>query len=366
MNIIIFSSNMSEVGGIQRLTATLANSFIKQNNNKICIINTGIKKGRDKFYIDERVENLYMDIAVKDLQGLNILQKLFNNIKIFYKIRKFYKNYTFGDEKNVVIALGHSQSCLLPFVIPKRKNIKIIGSQHNPITYNKIYSLIRKFSLKKLDKYILINKTMQDDILEHYNLSNTYVIENPNEMNAEISDLKNRVVLAVGRLTEQKQFDVLIDIWNMICRKNKEWKLKIIGEGPLRDKLLEKIKEYKLDDSIILQDFKENMSEEYKNADILVMTSKYEGFGLVLVEAQSCGLPTIAFDCPTGPRNIINDGKDGYLIKNNDLNEFSIKLNYLINNINLINKFSKNAIENAKRFDIDSITDKWIKLFNEI
>lgn len=366
MNIVIFSSNMSEVGGIQRLTATLGNSFIKQNNINVYIINTGIKKDKEKFDIDKRIENLYMNIEVKDLLGLNILQKLFNNIKIFYKVRKFYKSYSFGDEKNVVIALGHSQSCLLPFVIPKRKNIKIIGSQHNPITYNKIYSLIRKLSLGKLDKYILINKAMQENILEHYNLNNTCVIENPNQINSEISNLKNKVVLAVGRLTEQKQFDVLIDIWNMTYKSNKEWKLKIIGEGPLRHKLLDKIKEYKLEDSVILQEFNENIGEEYRNASILAMTSKYEGFGLVLVEAQSCGLPTISFDCPTGPRNIINDGKDGFLIKNGDISDFSKKLSKLMNYNELIEQMSKKAIDNSKRFDIEIITKKWIKLFDEL
>lgn len=366
MRIIILSSNMTDTGGIQRLTATLANSFIKNNDIDVHIINTGFKKGKEKFYIHERIESIYMNIEQKNLLGLNIIQKLVDNMKTFYKIKKFFKNYSFSNDKNIVIALGHSQSCLLPYVIPKEDNIKIIGSQHNPITYNRIYSLIRKLALVKLDKYILINKTMQEDILLHYNLDNTCVIENPNEINSQITNLKNKTVLAVGRLTEQKQFDILIDIWSKIYSNDITWKLKIVGEGPLKDTLLYKIKEYKLEDSVILQGFNNNIEEEYKNADILVMTSKYEGFGLVLVEAQSCGLPTIAFDCPTGPKNIINDGKDGYLIEYNNINDFSKKLYKLMNDKVLRESFSKNAIENSARFNIEVVGKKWTDLFNEV
>ena len=96
------------------------------------------------------------------------------------------------------------------------------------------------------------------------------------------------------------------------------------------------------------------------------MTSIYEGFGLVLVEAQSCGIPTIAFDCPTGPRNIINDGKDGYLIENRNTEQFIKKLDDLMNNNEMRWKMGDNAFENSKRFDVETITEKWIKLFNEI
>ena len=366
MRVIILSSNMSETGGIQRLTASLANSFIKYKNIDIHIINSGIKKGNEKFKLDNRINNTYLNIESKDFLGLNLFQKLYYNFKTFIKIKNFFKHYKFEKDKNIVIALGHSQSCLLPYIIPRNRNIKNIGSQHNPITYNFIYSIIRRLSIKKLDKYVLLNKTMQEDFLEHYNFNNTCIIENPNQVNSEKSTLNNKVVIAVGRLTEQKNFEALIDIWKEIADKNPNWILRIIGDGPLRDKLLNKIKELKLEDSIELKSFNNNIEKEYCMADILVMTSIYEGFGLVLVEAQSCGIPVIAFDCPTGPRNIINDGKDGFLIETTRNYEFANKLNTLMNNKELRYRMGRNAITNSNRFNINTITEKWIKLFNEI
>ena len=167
-------------------------------------------------------------------------------------------------------------------------------------------------------------------------------------------------------MTEQKNFETLINMWSDIKEKNINWTLRIIGDGPLREELLNQIKKLNLEDVIELKSFNSNIENEYYKADILAMTSIYEGFGLVLVEAQSCGLPTIAFDCPTGPRNIINDGIDGYLIKNGDAKQFIKKLDDLMNNSEMKFKMGKNAIENSKRFDVETITEKWIKLFNEI
>ena len=366
MRIIILSSNMTETGGIQRLTASLANSFSKCENVYVHIINSGIKNGKERFELDNRITNIYMGIEPKNLLGLTIFEKLIDNFNTFIKIKRFFKKYEFDDGENIVIALGHSQSCLLPFIIPNKKNIKKIGSQHNPISYNLIYSIIRNISLKKLDKYILLNETMQEDFLKHYNFGNTCIIENPNRINGKKSDLNNKIVIAVGRMTEQKNFETLINMWSDIKEKNINWTLRIIGDGPLREELLNQIKKLNLEDVIELKSFNSNIENEYYKADILAMTSIYEGFGLVLVEAQSCGLPTIAFDCPTGPRNIINDGIDGYLIKNGDAKQFIKKLDDLMNNSEMKFKMGKNAIENSKRFDVETITEKWIKLFNEI
>ena len=366
MRIIILSSNMTKTGGIQRLTASLANSFSKCENVYVHIINSGIKNGKERFELDNRITNIYMGIEPKNLLGLTIFEKLIDNFNTFIKIKRFFKKYEFDDGENIVIALGHSQSCLLPFIIPNKKNIKKIGSQHNPISYNLIYSIIRNISLKKLDKYILLNETMQEDFLKHYNFGNTCIIENPNRINGKKSDLNNKVVIAVGRMTEQKNFETLINMWSDIKEKNINWTLRIIGDGPLREELLNQIKKLNLEDVIELKSFNSNIENEYYKADILAMTSIYEGFGLVLVEAQSCGLPTIAFDCPTGPRNIINDGIDGYLIENGDAKQFIKKLDDLMNNSEMKFKMGKNAIENSKRFDVETITEKWIKLFNEI
>lgn len=368
MKVILLGSNMTDTGGIQSLVATLANSFVNHKDITVDIINTGVKKGKEKFYLDEKIKCNYIGVEFPDLSKFNLFQKLRFNIGLYRSIKRYFRNYPLDDEKNIIIAFGHTFSCILPFIVKKSENIKLIGSQHNPISYNKIYSIIRKIALKRLDKYILLSEFMEKDLLNNYKLTNTEVIENPNTIVNLYgkSSSKNRVVISVGRLTEQKGFDTLIDIWSNICTKYPNWKLKIVGDGPLKDELFNKIKINDLEESITISGFTEDISNEYVHSDILAMTSRYEGFGLVLVEAQSCGLPTIAFDCPFGPRNIINDGHDGYLIKQNDIQDFIKKLETLMEDDKLRSEYSENAIKNAKRFSIDEISNKWIKLFNTI
>lgn len=368
MKIILLASNMTETGGIQRLVSVLANAFVEYKDIEIDIVNTGIKNGVEKFHLNKNIKCNYIGIKTPDLLNYSLLKKLIYNFKSFLRIKSYFKNYDFKNKKNIVIAFGHTSSCMLPFIIKKKRNIKLVGSQHNPISYNKIYSIIRNISLKRLDRYIVLNDTMKEDVLLNYKLSNIDVIENPNTLSNSNNKkiLENKLVLAVGRLTEQKGFDILIDIWKVISIKHSDWKLKIVGDGPLKYQLLNQVKKLNLEEYVTIEGFTQDICDKYNEASIYAMTSRYEGFGLVLVEAQSCGLPTISFDCPFGPRNIINNNIDGYLINQNDKYKFIEKLSELMSNDKLREKYSINAIQNSKKYNIRTISNKWIKLFEEL
>ncbi|WP_294130926.1 glycosyltransferase family 4 protein [uncultured Clostridium sp.] len=367
MKVLFFVPNMTQVGGIERLVSILANKFNENDKMKVEIINLGKKNGDIKFKINDDIIIKYIGFDEKDLSRMNIIKKVLYTYKTFIEVKKYFKKYNFEDEKTIVIAFGHTLSLILAHAVKSTRKIKLIGSQHNPITYNKLYNVLRKIYLKKLDKYVVLNKDMKSDLLDKYNLNNIEVIENPNTLiESKISNLSNKQIISVGRLTEQKNYECLIEVWNSLGCKKRGWKLRIIGEGSEKENLLNCIKQYNLKESVVIESFTDNIVEKYYESDIFVLTSKYEGFGLVIVEAQSCGLPVISFDCPTGPRSIINDGKDGFLIESNNTDEFTKKLLELMNNEEVRMRLSKNAIENARRFDIDIITEKWIKLFNEI
>lgn len=367
MRIILLVSNMTEVGGVQRLVANLANSFSRYNDVEVEIINGGKKVGEEKFKLNDSIKVSYINMEHKDLNNKGVMSKARHMLNIYLSMRNYFKNYSFSSNKNIVVAFGHAPSCMLPFLIKKQKNVRLIGSQHNPITYSKLYSLFREYSLNKLDKYILLSEGMKIDLLKNYNLGNVEIIENPNTLiNPIYTNYNNNKVISVGRLTEQKGFDILLEIWSKVVKKQKEWSLEIIGEGPGKKKLLDKIKKHQLQDSVRIKGFTNQIEREYSDSDLFVMTSRYEGFGLVLVEAQGCGLPTIAFDCPFGPKHIINNEEDGYLIKFGDNQEFADKLINVMENKKLLRQLGENAIENSKRFDVETITEKWIKLFNEI
>ncbi|EAL5964157.1 glycosyltransferase family 4 protein, partial [Campylobacter jejuni] len=151
-------------------------------------------------------------------------------------------------------------------------------------------------------------------------------------------DYKQKNILSIGRfeLNDEKGFLRLIEIWNLVQKNEKyrDWTLTIIGEGELNDSIKEKIKENKLE-NIILKPFTKEIEEEYLKASIYVMTSHFEGFPMVLIESSSYALPLVAFNIDTGPSDIIDDKKNGFLIEDGNLQEFANKLSILMDDENL-------------------------------
>jgi glycosyltransferase involved in cell wall biosynthesis len=178
--------------------------------------------------------------------------------------------------------------------------------------------------------------------------------------------LENKTILSIGRLDYLKGYDLLIEVFERYCRSNKDWKLRIIGDGPLREQITKIIIEKGLTNRISLITMSNTIMEEYLNASIYVMTSRSEGLPMVLLEAQAFGLPIVAFDCETGPSEIIQNGISGYLIANYDIDEMKEKLIELSNNPLKRIEFGKNALENIKRFHPEEIFYKWEMVFREL
>ncbi|MBF7067371.1 glycosyltransferase, partial [Campylobacter volucris] len=183
-------------------------------------------------------------------------------------------------------------------------------------------------------------------------------------ISSNITDYDRKIVLSIGRLSEEKGFLRLIDIWEIIQKNNnKGWKLHIVGEGELKGQLEKKIKNKKLQDSVTILSFTQNIDEQYLNASIYVMCSYSEGMPMVLLESASFGLPSIAFDVKTGPSDIIENGKSGFLIEDNNLHDFANKLQFLIENDNSrkeMGRCAKNFID--KKFSKDVIIKEWLDL----
>ena len=176
------------------------------------------------------------------------------------------------------------------------------------------------------------------------------------------TDSSQKVVLSVGRLSEEKGFLRLIDIWECVkqSKDSKGWQLVIVGDGELREQIESKIHAKKLQDSITLKPFTKDIESEYLKASIYVMTSHFEGFGMVLVEASSYALPCIAFDIPTGPSDIIESSVSGYLIEDNDLKNFATKTLELMNDESRRKALGANAKERVKaHFSKESILPLW-------
>ena len=191
------------------------------------------------------------------------------------------------------------------------------------------------------------------------------VVTNYPEKITDVADRPKRI-MAVGRLHEQKGFDLLIQSWQLIAARHPDWQLVVYGHGGDLQKLQQQLEKAGLTSSMTFAGTTDNIYKEYQNSAFYVMSSRYEGWGLVLVEAMSCGLPCVSFDCPYGPSDIIRDGEDGFLVENGNIQQLAEKMELLINNKELREWLGVRARLNAARFTSDNIMPQWTKLFETI
>lgn len=196
---------------------------------------------------------------------------------------------------------------------------------------------------------------------------NIHIIPNTTSIDIQtISSCEAPRVIAAGRLTWQKGFDRLVDAWNIVQKRHPDWILDIFGEGFYKDSLTRQIKDRKLEHSITIHPFTQNITQEYLNSSILALSSNYEGFGLVLIEAMSLGVPCVSFDCPFGPSEIIRNQEDGLLVKNGDIQGFANALCHLIEHEAERKAFGKRAKQNITRYSLRNIMPQWEILFHKL
>jgi glycosyltransferase involved in cell wall biosynthesis len=205
----------------------------------------------------------------------------------------------------------------------------------------------------------------QDDLRDYGRLlagSRTRVVRIPNalpELEGSRSPLTAPVVVAAGRLTPQKGFDLLIDAFERVVRARPDWTLRIYGGGPKRDELRRMILERDLYNHVLLMGPTTRLGEAFSRASIFALSSRYEGFGMVIIEAMSKGLPVVAFDCPRGPSEIIHDGVDGVLVEPGDVDAFAEELLALIEDSERRRSIADAAVQTARRYDIGAVGRQW-------
>ncbi|HHL1955780.1 TPA: glycosyltransferase [Klebsiella pneumoniae] len=243
----------------------------------------------------------------------------------------------------------------------KNNDCKLFACEHVAIhSFNSIVRFLKFIFLRFYDKVIVLTDK-DKTILQKWGV-NSLKIANP--ISFKNFDRHNRTyhALAVGRLEHQKGFDLLLDIWRSFSINNKNWKLFIAGDGLLHQQLSELIKNYNIEDTVTLLGKVKDIDKFYAQSDMLLMTSRYEGLPLVLLEAKSWSLPVIAYDCPTGPREIIENNIDGFLIPINNKELFVEKMNLLSTDDECYFKLSKNTKKTSLKFDSQEIKNKWISL----
>jgi glycosyltransferase involved in cell wall biosynthesis len=168
--------------------------------------------------------------------------------------------------------------------------------------------------------------------------------------------------MAVGRLFEQKRFDRLIDAFALIAYKYPEWRLEIFGNGPLENKLLAQSNKHKLSNRILIHPPTHSIYDEYQCSQFMVLSSDYEGFGLVIAEAMACGLPVVSTNCPYGPSEIIEDKVTGLLTKLN-VQDLADKMEWMITHPKERTLMGRQAHQSAGRYAQDVLMPQWLKAY---
>ena len=182
---------------------------------------------------------------------------------------------------------------------------------------------------------------------------------------SRMADYKNKRVIAVGRLSAEKGYDRLLKIWKRVSPQHQDWSLEFFGDGKLHHMLTNMIHDLQLL-NVTINPPTPHISEEYTKSAICVMTSHFEGFSLVLLEAIRHGLPCIAFDCPFGPASIIKDGICGYLIEENSIEQYAQKLSLLMDQEDIWKSLSKEAIKRGEDFSVETVMNRWRQLFEDL
>lgn len=243
----------------------------------------------------------------------------------------------------------------------KKKHGKAYACEHIAInSFSKPIKLLKRLLLRYYDSVIVLTEKDRQ-VFNSWGIPSQQ-IPNPVVYKSWQRETRSRQALAVGRLDYQKGFDLLLDIWHDFARAHPEWKLVIAGDGELRQQLQEQAAALGISNSVDFVGKVSNINDYYRDSDMALMTSRYEGLPLVLLEAKSWSLPVIAYDCPTGPQEIIDHEKDGFLVAMNNKADFLARMEQLASDDRLLFAMSENTRTTALRFDGKKIKQSWLAL----
>lgn len=360
--ILLYVNSMNKMGGIERVISNLSNAFVDKYKVTILVKD----KPTSAYPLDSRVEVLSLNHEMKwDMN--NRLKRItavpINIIQSIFGLRKFFKNHKYD-----IVYTSFPTNGLEVYFADKNYREKIVASEHaSYYAYNSVYKNIKKWLYPRLNA-ISVPTTMDTNIYIKLGYKAYYIphLSTYNEIHE--NSMKSRRIINVGRLTSDKQQSLLLDIWKTVndLIPNLDWKLQIIGSGEEEERLKQKISEYSFDNVEMIPHIT-RISDYYTDAELFAFTSKMEGFGMVLLEAMSFGVPCISFDCPSGSRDIIDDNKNGILVECYNSSLYAKKIVEFINSSEEEKKMMSKASQNkVLNWDNKAIIDKWIKLFEII
>ena len=356
--VCFFSGDITRCGGTERVSIKIADLLKRQGRARIIFLSLTESAAEPFFSMDDGISRYKLEDAwINPGPGY---------IKILPKLRKFLKE----QDVDIIIDIDIVLDCLS---LPASKGLKtkVISWEHfnyqfeQSVMYRR---LILKYSIKRSDYVVTLTERDKELYIQHLKRrERIQAIYNPIEESvAAQEEKKEKWIITIGRHVPQKGPEYLVETAERVLKKYLDWKWIVLGDGEMREYLENEISRRQLDGRLILEGIVQNVGDYLQKAQIYVMTSRFEGLGLCLLEAKSHGLPCVAFDVPMGPAELIADGINGYLIPPFFCDEMEDKISRLIDNKELRDQFSGNAMLGMEKYREDYILNQWNQVIDQM
>lgn len=361
MKLCFFIDDITHTGGIERVTSNLVSLFSKDREDIEIDIVSQFRSSDKLWYPFTGCTIKYLSNKNYDAKPHSIerLLKMFSNV---FVVRKFFMKNKYD------LIIGQSFPNVFILFLAGMDMSKVVAAEHVYYDYyGNVLKKLRLFIYKKCHKVVVLTSLDKKCYDAHYPSEHTVLIPNPVIVpRYSYSLLENKQAIAMGRIQYQKGFDTLVDVFAMVHKKHPDWKVNIYGDGNYKDEIAQYITEKKMDDIVVLKGRTDDVPSAMKEASFFILSSRFEGFGMVLAEAMAQGLPAVSFDCPTGPSDIVKTNTNGILVENQNKEALAEAICYMIEHPIERKEMGKRAVDTVKEFSGESIAQKWYKLFSQV
>ena len=366
-------------GGMERVLAQKANYLASIDGISVTIMTTEMKDSQKTFFsFSPKIKFVHLNLNFELVSKKKIINWIFEYKIRLKKYNKLLSQFIINENIDYCISLGGKElEFFYKMNTPCKKLFECHFNIHQRSDFIKSHfgnSLFWKLIGFYRDKKMVIQTRGLDNVivlteqaLNDWKKTHNNIVQIPNPLSFETSKLadtinKNRII-AIGRLEHQKGYDLLIQAWALINKKYPEWHIDIYGSGSLATELSTIIKNQKID-NIKFQGITNDVKTELLNSAFIVLSSRFEGLPMILLESISCGLPIVSFDCETGPSEIIKNDDCGFLVQNGNIELFSKKMEKLILNPMIREKMGRVGKEKSTKYSLEKIMSLWLALFH--
>lgn len=381
MKIMYVIKSFAMKAGVERVMSDKMN-YLVEHGYEVAMVTYEQGEHSYPFYLNPAVRHYRLDARFFKLGQYPVWQRLWRMHQMRTRFKKGLQEAVDQMQPDIIITTTYSMKVLDLILALRTKACRLIESHIACYTVRKsfdyrnrplLYQLAQLYDkhvfsrIGKFDKLVVLTQGDAEDWMQY--IKDVVIIPNPVTYYPEKilpHDGSERRIISVGRLHEQKGFDMLIDAFALIADQCPEWHIDIFGSGNDHDTLLNQIRQRGMEKRINILPPTNEIYDAYQRSGFYVLSSRYEGFALVLSEAMSCGIPVVAFRCKYGPEDVIVNGENGLLAKNGDISELAESMLWMINHTNERLEMGKKSRKTALMYNKDVIMKRWIELFDSV